>query len=773
MLIFVAVLLLIDFSRIDNIPYHEVKEICALNTESFVASEGEFDYVIDGKLVIERGKGLKMFTAPVLLEGGDSLVFSFDAVNDRTKNAVFYVELFGTDFDNATNECSLAVHSGEGTYSGELMYTRDRYPDECQFRIFTNDNTSVVISNMRVDKVREIRGNNRIVRLAEIVTAAMGVTAIILLGFLLMKLTRDGVTEAGGEKRCRFHKRECCYGLLSGAGLFAIILGSLIVLYHRMDITKPMVYAGGDEMGIYYLVKTISKEGTTLVNPNVGGLFGGDMFDYPYSDKLSFLIVKLISLFTGNVYLITNLFYFLNILLNGFSAYFVCCRLDCRRATAVLAGALFAFCPYTQMRYTHMWLTPLYMIPVACLLAMRVIGGWYVDENGKLIRERVWPAVVMAFLCAFTGLYYAYFTCALIAAAWVISLVRRRRRKWGAECFTFALIGFTVFGVIVNVLPNIVYWMIHGLNANGQIAMRSSTGAEQFGLKLVQLVLPRPTHRISLLARLNAKYTNNYPLVNENMTASLGIVAAVGLVISLLLLFSKEERNRRAKEAACLNMAAFLIATVGGVGAILSLVVNTPMRCYNRMSVVIMFLSLLCIGLMLDRIGEKQNLFYMVILPVLLGIGLFDQTKTAYPYDYSSYGSAKTLLTQVQEVMEEGDMIFELPVDNWPSQGIAGSYKQFIGYIETDGLIWSYGSMEGREESNWQMAVAGYDTQDFLDTIRENGYDGVYLDRTLYVKGFDEDAANEKIEALTTVVGKEPLVSEDGQIYFWDIREKN
>ncbi len=65
-----------------------------------------------------------------------------------------------------------------------------------------------------------------------------------------------------------------------------IVITVLCLIYRDADLSYPLVYSGGDEMGIFYWIKTIKHFGIRLVNPMVGGTTGGDMYDYIFSDKL-------------------------------------------------------------------------------------------------------------------------------------------------------------------------------------------------------------------------------------------------------------------------------------------------------------------------------------------------------------------------------------------------------------------------------------------------------------------------------------------------------
>ena len=76
--------------------------------------------------------------------------------------------------------------------------------------------------------------------------------------------------------------------------LECIVIIGLLWIFRYTDLAYPLVYQNGDEMGVYGTVKSIKEFGIfyNTSNPNIGGLSGGDLYDYVLSDTLSYIIVK-------------------------------------------------------------------------------------------------------------------------------------------------------------------------------------------------------------------------------------------------------------------------------------------------------------------------------------------------------------------------------------------------------------------------------------------------------------------------------------------------
>lgn len=539
----------------------------------------------------------------------------------------------------------------------------------------------------------------------------------------------------------------------------------ILFIYYRADLRYPLVYAGVDDFGVYYIVKTIKVYGWNLVNPQMGGLSGTTMYDYLYSDRLSFGLVWLISRFVSNCYLITNLFYFFNHLLCAIISLYVCKKRNLSNGISIVISVLYAFSTYMQFRYMHMWLTPYYLMPLVILSSIEILEGKTVKPDCKWWKNvTIWKIVFISFMSGQTGLYYAFFACVIYAITSVIVFLNSNKKRiynFYPLCFCVPIMA----AVLLNMIPNLVYWSQNGYNPNNEMALRSSAESEVYALKMIQLILPRVWHRIERLAIINQRYSSTYPLVTENNTASLGIIAVIGFVASLLLIFAKDKREE--KDLALINVGLFLVGTIGGVGGIFSFFVPLPMRCYNRISIIIMFVSLLVAGKYIDKLGKKMpSVLFGGVLAVILCVGFLDQTATYIPWDYSQLDAKSEYIKQIEDAVGENALIFEAPYVNWPS---GGNYRMFMGYLCSDTLRWSYGSMQGREESQWQQAVVNMPTEQMVQELVKAGYRGIYLDAVPYVQQYGDEALQTRIVELTQYLDLEPLVDSADELYFWNI----
>ncbi len=765
LLLISSIIWLFDFPKIDDIPYLATMEGSIGTYTDFTDTPSDLDIIKEDALEIKAGEGLKLFAMNVSLSEGDAFVVSFDAENLSEADTDLYVDLYTPDFDSVNCQINCTLAPGDNHINNSILYGCSMHPDACELRIFTRGTAELEIRNLKIQRQAEVRQDNPLVRIAVGLAAALFVMSAFYLVVYVVVRWKKSLSHR--EESLSRMKSFCAGELSIYAIAVAIVSVMLIVLYHGANIEYPLSYANGDEMGVYYYAKTIMKFGSGgLVNPMAGGVSGADMFDYIVSDKFSFSILRLIGCFTSNPYLATNLLYFLNFYLIAIVGLFVFRKLGLRKSSSVIVSCLYAFSPFIQLRYAHMWLTPYYTVPLACMIAIQIVDGSIIKTADEAVPMRenrnFWTNIVLGFFCAFTGLYYAFFACAIFAAAIVIRLMNIERRSFKLRwefCQTLFIVA-VVCAVIVNIMPNLLYFTINGNNPAGELARRGRAGAEVYALKLVQLLLPRPGHRIALFRRLSELYAAHFPLVNENQTSSLGIVSSIGFIISLLFLFRKDAK----KTLSHLNLSAFLIATIGGVGSIFSIVIKTPMRCYNRMSVFIMFFSLIVIGKLLDRVKGKN--VYAALCAGTLLIGLYDQTGTYTPGNFSQFESDRNFIHKIESNLEEGDMVFMLPYTNWPS---GGAYKKHIGFLESETIHWSYGAMQGRMEALWQETVANQDVNTMLRLLRDGGYDGIYLDIGLYSKIYGEELAEKFLNEMNNALEQPTIVSENSDLYFWNI----
>lgn len=78
--------------------------------------------------------------------------------------------------------------------------------------------------------------------------------------------------------------------------------------------------------------------------------------------------------------------------------------------------------------------------------------------------------------------------------------------------------------------------------------------------------------------------------------------------------------------------------------------------------------------------------------------------------------------------------------------------------------------MQGRPKAIWQEAVASKDVETMLRLLRDEGYDGIYLDAGLYSTIYGVEQEEKYLEEINALLGQSTS-SEKQDLYFWDIRQ--
>lgn len=574
---------------------------------------------------------------------------------------------------------------------------------------------------------------------------------------------------------------------LGATALCLLILTWVLKLWHA-DFNIPFVY-GGDSLFTGMMIKGVIDNGWYLNNNFVGMPIGTNLYDFPMADNFSFLIIKLLSLFTSNYGLIINLFFLFTFPLTTLTSLYVFRHFKVSYPNSIVGSLLFTFLPYHFLRgESHLFLAAYFMIPLMVMVIL-----WVYLETPLLFRQagtdkklvldllgtRSIFSILICFLVSSIGVYYAFFACFFLIIVGV-SASFHHKRIHHLLVAGMLIVSITI-GVVANISPTLIYQYSHGKNA--ETAARSPFEAEIYGLKINQLLLPVSGHRVAKLAEAKAIYDTHSPLVNENGFSSLGAIGSLGFLILLGMLLCQSKRSSEADliyRLRDLNISALLLGVVGGFGSVVAIIVP-QIRGYNRISIYIAFFSLLTVVLISEEllrryVKSKRSLcIYYVILGLILFTGIMDQTTSGFIplYDWykGEYINDANFVNQIEAKVPRNSMIFQLPYvpfpENPPVQKM-GDYELFRGYLHSKTLRWSYGSMKGREGDFWQKQVAEEPLNDMVNTLAFAGFNGIYLDRNGYV-----DEGVEIETKLAKILDTKPLISANNRLAFYSLVEYN
>ena len=560
---------------------------------------------------------------------------------------------------------------------------------------------------------------------------------------------------------------------IMAAILSALILCFLLKLW-RADLHVPFHY-NGDALLHSMFIKGIVDNGWYWKNPTLGAPNGLEMYDFPAVDNSAAIIIALIGLFTNHPFLVLNIFYLLTFPLVTISALYVFRQLNVSYPIALFGSLLFTFLPYHFMRgESHLFLSAYYFIPLVVLVLVWVAS----DQLGLNLRSpKFILSIVICVLVGSNSVYYPFFACFLLLVAGMSAAVMRRNLR---ALVPAVLLVIVIFGVVViNLAPSIIRIYKHG---DARVTERSLAGPEIYSLKISQLLLPITEHRVKRLSQIKDLYNQNTN-VTESDAAALGFVGSIGFLVLLAqLFFRRSERNALLADLGILNLFAVLLATIGGFGSLFALFVSPAIRSYNRISVFIAFFSLLAVAICLEWVYETRvkpglpRIVFYVALGFVLMAALLDQSSRGYVPQYqrikSEFQSDAKLVSIIDTSLPHGSMVFQLPYVPFPEHPQVNKmidYDHLRGYLHSQNLRWSYGTIKNRAGDLWVKQIAALRLEEMCQSLAFAGFSGVYIDRY----GYDGDSLALLESQLRDVLQTEPIMSENGRLVFYNSTDYN
>ena len=555
-----------------------------------------------------------------------------------------------------------------------------------------------------------------------------------------------------------------------GAILAAVLPFVMLALFlpTAFSLRVPLDYHG-DGLSHGLLVKSVLEVGWFPAdNPRFGAPFGATWFDYPNADAANLLLLKIVGIFSNDWIVAANLFYLATFALTSVCSFLVMYRLGLRWIYALVGALLFAELPYHFLRPAHLLLVAYWSVPIGIYLAT-ICGPQAAAVRPADASSGVAARVAMTIAVACGGFYYAFFTIVLVAASGLANVVAERR--WRALLPATSAVAIIVAIVALQLAPSLRYWYENGTNP--QVAKRSAAEAEYYAFKPIQLLLPHSQHRIALVRALATGYARSTPVVNENATASLGLVGSVGLALILAYglrrVIVQRALDPPLESLAWQSVVALAFGTIGGAGSMLAHAGFTQVRGYNRISVFLGFIGIAAVFLLLQRllprIGDLRNRVRVgaTAAVALAAFGTLDQLPAASMRAASTeFQSDRRFFASLEHNVSPGTAVYQLPYHPYPEAGPTNGmddYSLARGYLNTDTLRWSYGATRGREGDLWLRALAGHEMAEQLDLAAASGFAVVYIDRRAYS---DHAAAVETV--LRHRLGDPIAVSGDGNL---------
>ncbi len=585
-------------------------------------------------------------------------------------------------------------------------------------------------------------------------------------------------------------------GTLLACGLSAVV--STLALFTVTDLGAgslrvPFGYGGGGVDAQLYQapIKSLHDTGNHWVTARMGAPGESNLYDHPMPEGLHFGTLWLFTRLSGDWPVAYNLFLLGHFPLGAVSGTWVLRRLGASVPGGVLGGVLFAYLPHhaVVMLSQHVFLGAYFPIPLALLVAVRLFDGQLAFLARDPITRRVLPpflsarglgAAAVCALLGSTGAYYAVFACLFFAVSGLAGWLRTKR--FAAVLPAVVCVALVVGTLAANLAPSLAFRGEHGRNREMR---RYTFESNYWALRIAELVMPSPYHRMPLFAYAGEKYAESFgsTVTPEcGVYVSLGVVGSVGLLVGLLAILHKETDSDGHQPAYTrLMLVAILVAVPGGFGPLFNHMTTPWIRCYHRLCVFIGFLALATAVRLFDRCfpptsGSWRRRIGWAVAALLLAFGLYDQTPDQTPRPLhptyaeraAEFDADRAFVRSVEAALPDGAAVFQLPHTPYPEGGPVGEmydYAHTRGYLHSERLRWSYGAVKGRDVAMWQQEASELPTEEFVQAVAAKGFVAVWVDRW----GYPNRTPPFEPELAKLAAAAAPQVSHDGRYAVYTI----
>jgi phosphoglycerol transferase len=413
-----------------------------------------------------------------------------------------------------------------------------------------------------------------------------------------------------------------------------------------------------------------------------------------------------------------------------------------------------------------------------------------VSNNKKLL-----ATFLISVIAATNGIYYAFFSIIIFIFALLLTYLKKGKLITARSIVVPIFIILIATIVLYLNLPSSVYWIKHGPR---QLASRTPYESELYALRINSLLLPVANHCFDFLANIRDSFNNLTTQNGESGAESLGIIGSIGLLFlffwtifsnrseensvfqKILKKFSLDSKDQNfISDLAALNISLILFFTSGGL--IMFFAIEFPhIRSHARISIFISFICLTAIALLCDKIRQKNYRLTTALFLTLFAFGILDQVgrisvgsgnphsliiqsdemKKRFNYD-------KTFFSDVEKSLPQKSAIFIFPVQNFPE---GESYHSLTPYLHSKNLLWSFPTINSRENSIWQQSYYKKNFKDFFGEMKKFNFSAVVIDRKLYIGNKDLTGLAKLETQLGSQIKKPPILSQNGDWAFYQIK---
>lgn len=470
--------------------------------------------------------------------------------------------------------------------------------------------------------------------------------------------------------------------------------------------------------------------------------------DFPGEDVSSVIAGQLSKVF--GLFLGSNIFILLVHIMCGVVFYFVGRTFNYQRCWNWMGAIVFAFAPMIFYRSLgHMSLATIWYLPLMIFTLVWINHPDKINLSEKLSWRLCLATSIIA---GCSNIYYTALFAFILGFNWIIRLVRKDRSSQKIAI----LIMVILCAAFVQHFNHFLFIWQEGRNHS---AIVRDLATLLFASMTIPDLIFSPAHQgsaLNFLFPFAKNYYGFFPdyLNTESRVSFIGTTAACGLFIlyakSIVSIF--EKKWAQINHWFWLSLGIFAFSITGGLNFLFGSLGYLLIRSNNRFSV---FLMLIGLYYLCELLSKKTHFRHSWVIALLIAcFAVWDQIpsqdsalkNTLSAQSLDSIQSNKAAVAELESKLPLASMVFQLPVHPFPEAGAKekmGDYEQFIPYLYSQALRFSYGSNKGRGDTHWQTVIAKESIDSTISKLESYGFSALLIHKNGY-----EDNARALITTL-------------------------
>jgi hypothetical protein len=508
---------------------------------------------------------------------------------------------------------------------------------------------------------------------------------------------------------------------------------------------RNTIFLGGDLTFFVFAIKIGMQGNFDGTSEILGWPNGFALFSEPLLGTGPFYAAILISkfLFIQNVFIVYILTVIAGMLINTIAAYWMVSKEYSEKKYSYTFAFIVGIAPFVLMRLDHLPILWLYFVPV-------IFGVYFRLERNQIDFKKA--ILIVSFLGFWSPLFWQFviifLSLSLIAIYFILYKIYLKQLKTWLIIFSGSAIAF-----LLN------YYLIFINRDYRGTTSRYPWQSNVFGGKFADILVSSPflNSKINLLEKLSEG------LSPEGATSSVGIVLAIGVILSLLFSISAIHPKKLNLPLGFTGILVilwlfFISGGLGNLQAALLLLLDqtTPLRAWFRIIVVLGILGFYILLKLLETL-PIQNYFTNIILFLITIVSIIDGQHMKYiefteKKDVIEYSAVKYLESETKDCP-----VLQIPADTFPliqdftfSNGHKFYFNQTIPYILSDNNKWSLYAIPGNKFFQQYKDISTEIDPVHANLLRIQGFCAILFDKDFSQWQIDRQAG------LDFTVGKWP-----------------